>query len=168
MTRRNESKLNSNRFDWSNALFLPIQENCNCNSGYPDYDLRRKTLKRISRNDYNCDKSNQRKSFDCINKFLANESSCNISWLKIYSQQEDGMEKCTSEQLKQHFQLYHQIINGQKNTIRKVEKFGCLVDNCLEDIWTARQVFKVPSRPNDTTFAAIGSMRQQVIKNFLT
>ena len=167
MTRRNDSKLNSNKFDWSNALYLPIQENCNCYSGYPDYDLRRKTLKKISRNNYNCDKSNQRKSFDCINKFLASETSCNVSGLKMYSQKEDGMEQCTSEQLKQYFQLYRQIIIGQKNTIRKVEKFGCLVDNCIEDTWTARQISKVTSTPNDTTFATIGYMRQQVVKLFL-
>ena len=74
-TKMGESKFNSNKFDWSNTMFLAIQEKCDCSSGYPEFNIKRKTYKRIPTNGYNCDKSNQKKSFDCINTFLASERS---------------------------------------------------------------------------------------------
>ena len=73
-----ESNFNNN-FDWENAMFFNIPEKCACSSGYSEYMLKEKRFKNVA----DCDKTNkQEPAFYCINRFMDNESSCDIPWLK--------------------------------------------------------------------------------------
>ena len=75
-----ESNFNNN-FDWENAMFFTIHENCGCSSGYSEYVLKEKRFKDVA----NCDQTNQQEpSFHCFNRFMDSERSCNIPWLKVF------------------------------------------------------------------------------------
>ena len=154
MSKKDESKFNSN-IDWGNALFLLLQES----NTSPFYSLGKKTLKRIS----SCDTTNKHRSFQCINRFLVNETNCEIPWLKKFAK---GLEKCTSTQIRQYFHLYLNMLGRKEDIIKKAKEFGCLVDNCQVDTWKGHEIMKVPSSgPNDTGFAMIGVMDNQVSRD---
>ena len=68
----------------------------------------------------------------------------------------ESWKNCTSEQIRQHFNLYYNLSNGRKETMEKAKQFGCLTENCQIDTWKAYETFKLASEPNDTCFASIG------------
>ena len=76
---------------------------------------------------------------------------------KMYGQKStESWKNCTSEQIRQHFNLYYNLSNGRKETMEKAKQFGCLTENCQIDTWKAYETFKLASEPNDTHFASIG------------
>ena len=146
-SRNGESKFNS-QLNWENSLYL-YHDTC-CRVVTPIYRLSWERLKRVE----NCNSEKPKTPlFDCVDQFLVSKSSCDIPWLKKHTPQ-DIMKNCTSEQIKQHFDLNYDIIKQDDVVIKELQKFGCLMDNCVEDIWKAQDVMKEPlSGENDTTFA---------------
>ena len=155
MRTKGESKFN-HELNWSDILFISTTS-----SEITSYDLRALQLKRsplIS----NCDITNSKQPFDCINKFLASNTPCEIPWLKRYAPA--GLEKCeTSEQTKQYFDMAFNVSIGVSNET-ELKNFGCLVKNCIENTWRAEKLITRKQPPNISLFGMFGILSNQVSK----
>jgi hypothetical protein len=54
----------------------------------------------------------------------------------------ESWKNCTSEQIRQHFNLYYNLSNCRKETMEKAKQFGCLTENCQKDTWKALKHLK--------------------------
>ena len=171
--RYGESKFNSPQLDWDHALFIQVGEPCKCSLEFPIYTLSRQKTKRIE----DCVAENDQKipSFECIDQFLASKSLCGIPWLTKFSTfLPKVMENCTTDQIKQHFDLYYNISIGEKVVITELQEFGCLKKNCEIDIWTAHEKMRAATRntpgSNNNTFAwmEVREVKVNIFKTLIT
>ena len=90
----------------------------------------------------------------------------------------EGFKKCSSsEELDRYYQLYTDIL--QQNMTDKLEEFGCLMQNCNQNIWISETLATIDDRTlknnpyfenyfiaNKTTFW-FAIMTDEVNKNFV-
>ena len=57
----------------------------------------------------------------------------------------EGLKKCSSsEELDRYYQLYTDIL--QQNMTDKLEEFGCLMQNCNQNIWISETLVTIDDR----------------------
>ena len=91
----------------------------------------------------NCDKNNQQKQFNCLHQFISSQLQCTFPWSTKDSIK--GLKNCSSsEELDQYYQLYTDILLQNMND--ELEKFGCLLQNCNQNIWISETLVTIDDR----------------------
>ena len=91
----------------------------------------------------NCDKNNQQKQFNCLHQFISSQLQCTFPWSTKDSAK--GLKNCSSsEEWDQYYQLYTDIL--QQNMNDELEKFGCLLQNCNQNIWISETLVTIDDR----------------------
>ena len=82
----------------------------------------------------NCDKENKQRQFDCINRFISNRLNCSFPWDRI-----QGINKfCQSaEEVDKYHQIYSQIMMKNPELQEDLKKFGCTLQNCIQNTWVS-------------------------------
>ena len=91
----------------------------------------------------NCDKNNQQKQFNCLHQFISSQLQCTFPWSTKDSSK--GLKNCSSsEELDQYYQLYTDILLQNMND--ELQKFGCLLQNCNQNIWISETLVTIDDR----------------------
>ena len=82
----------------------------------------------------NCDKTNQQRQFDCIQRYVISKLHCTPPWLMKYS---DGKtSNCpASMNVDQFIDVQMKIL--KKEAVEELKAFGCLEENCIDNSWKA-------------------------------
>ena len=93
------------------------------------------------RGSQDCDRSNKKSQFTCINEFLSHCLNCTFPWSNIKSK----TKECFSAlELSQFYDLYTDIL--KQNMDKELAEFGCFPKNCIQDTWVPETMITVDKR----------------------
>ena len=93
------------------------------------------------RGSQDCDRSNRKSQFSCINEFLSHRLNCTFPWSNIKSKTKECF---SSLELSQFYDLYADIL--KQNMDKELGEFGCLPKNCIQDTWVPETMITVDKR----------------------
>ena len=148
MATKGESKFNR-VFDWSKSMLITISPE------FGSYNL-----KMHQKRNKKCDKNKKLPSFECINSFLASKIPCKIPWLNDVA----AKNKCSEQQMKQHFELAFNIMmgNGSNGVGQELRNFGCTQKSCIETYWKAEKFTSVKQTGNISILGYFNAMSTEV------
>ena len=82
----------------------------------------------------NCDKTNQQRQFDCIQRYIISKLNCTPPWLIKYS--DGNINNCPASNLVDQF-IDIQMKMLKNEAVDELKAFGCLKENCIDNSWKA-------------------------------
>ena len=151
MATKGESKFNR-VFDWAKSMLITISP-----------EVGSYNLKMQQKRNRKCDKNKKLPSFECINSFLASKSPCKISWLNdVATKNQTAKNECSEpEEMKQHFELAFNIMNGN-GVGKELRNFGCSAKSCVETYWKAEKFTSLKQTENISMVGAFNAMSTEV------